>query len=1015
MKRMSDLRGRLRGLLCLMWVVAPVAGEVDRSVRPTQVVSVELLDASGRPAGLLSPGQLRVVEPPSGLRIVDVSPVSEWHVTVVFDRLFSESRTIRDAASVLSELAEDLVALGPVEIYTFDQDVGRAMVPSRDPDDLRQALAWIRIRESGKASQLEFRRRFISDFGVEELAETPYVSVSATAERRLSELHFGVKQALQAETRLIEAHRSGLLEWASENRRSGPSLLLFVTDGDDDSFAFYETLLEQAGVGQVLEGLTEPSPGPSREEVGRVLSSLGWVTTAFAPGVGGESVESTGLSSPEERVETIVQDGKVVDRTVFTPRFDPRDLLRRSRTGEEGESPIAPRLLAPLTTLVTLAEESGGDVAIDRQGLAQVLARLGGRHLLRLADTTGATEPIAVRLGYAEGSGGGLAPPRSRRWVSSVTPETVSEIRAWRLLDEGVEEGPLLVTSQVRNLEGPDRVLVEVEPVDDPDAVLEDVPLRVTLATLADGESPQFVHSVLRSGTDAEISDQGVVAMSLELSFEPVPGEPVVVMVEDLSSGRWGGSYATMLSGVDDLQSTLAETPRVVTLLEPESAMVVGSTLFETVCDRDVVRVEFYLDGQIAGERVEPPYALRLDMGRLPEPHRIEVVAFDDEDREIGRDRLTVNESGGVFRVSIMRPARDAWEDEPLVGPVIVEALIESPRTVPVSRVEFFWNEDLVATRYAGPFSQRVPVPPDDPRGFFRVVAHLEDGATAEDVLFINSPGGSERVRVDLVQLYAVVTDRNGRPVRGLEEESFRVLENGVDQEIATFSEAQDQPLTVGLAVDTSASMFVKLPRVQKAAGRFIKGLDAVKDRVFLVDFGSNPRLYHDTSKNLETVESALYDLEPSGQTAIWKGISFSLVQLQGIQGKKALIVFSDGADEDPDFSYRTCLKFARRVGVPIYVIVSNDEIYRTGGRGLNVRGFINRLESLTRAVGGRVFFSRVGEDLEEIYDQIDEELRSQYVLGYYASDEGDGRWKSIRIEVDEPGVRARTVAGYFR
>jgi Ca-activated chloride channel family protein len=1015
MNRTSKLLGRLSVALCLASVMSPAVAEVDRTGLAGHTLAVEFLDASGRPVSPPAVDELRVVEPRTGLRILETSPVSEWQVTVLFDRLLSESRTIRDAASILSELAEDLVALGPVEIFTFDENISRSMVPSRNPDDLQQALAWIRIRESGEASQLEIRRRFISDFKVEKLAETPYVAVSATAEQRLSELHFGVKQALQSETRLIEGHRRALLEWAAENRRSGPSLLLIVTDGDDDSFPFYATLLEEAGVAQVLEDLTEPTPEPSREELGRVLSSLGWVTAGFAPGAGEKGVESTALAAPEERVETIVQDGKVVDRTIFTPRFDPRDLLRKRRDGEESEPAIAPRLVAPLATPITLAEETGGDVVIDRQGLAQALARLRGRHLLQLAEAGRPTGPIAVRIGYSEGSGTGLATPRTRRWVSSVTPETVAEIRARRLLDEGVEEGQLLVTSQVRSREGPDRLLVEIESVEDAEATLEDVPLRVTLATLTDGESPEFLHSILSSSGGDESPDEGVVALTLELPFEPAAGEPVVVMVEDLSSGRWGGSYATILSGLDDLQLSLAETPRVITLLEPENTMVVGSTLFETISDRDVSRVEFYLDGQIAGERSAPPYALRLDMGRLPEPHRIEVVAFDSGGTEIGRDRLTVNESGGIFRVSIVRPAREAWRDEPLVGPVLVEALIESPRTVPVSRAEFFWNEDLVATRYAAPFAQRVPVPADDPRGFFRVVAYLEDGTTAEDVLFINSPGGSERVRVDLVQLYTVVTDRDGRPVRGLGENSFRVLENGVEQEIATFSEAQDQPLTVGLAVDTSASMFVKLPRVQKAAGRFVKGLDASKDRVFLVEFGSNPRLFHDTSRNLQAVESALYDLEPSGQTAIWKGISFSLVQLQGVQGKKALIVFSDGADEDPEFSYRTCLKFARRVGVPIYVIVSNDEIYRTGGRGLNVRGFINRLESMTRAVGGRVFFSRVGEDLEEIYDQIDEELRSQYILGYYASDEEDGRWKSVRIEVDEPGVRARTVSGYFR
>ena len=161
--------------------------------------------------------------------------------------------------------------------------------------------------------------------------------------------------------------------------------------------------------------------------------------------------------------------------------------------------------------------------------------------------------------------------------------------------------------------------------------------------------------------------------------------------------------------------------------------MVVGSTLFEVVHDPEVRRVEFYLDGQLAAERSGPPFAIRLDLGRLPEPHRVEVVAFDGIGRELGRDRLALNESGGIFRVRIVRPtSREvAGGGLPLVGPVEVEARIETPSSVDISRVEYFWNESLVATRFAPPFVQRVPVPEEEPQGFFRVVVHLEDGSSA--------------------------------------------------------------------------------------------------------------------------------------------------------------------------------------------------------------------------------------------------------------------------------------------
>jgi hypothetical protein len=133
------------------------------------------------------------------------------------------------------------------------------------------------------------------------------------------------------------------------------------------------------------------------------------------------------------------------------------------------------------------------------------------------------------------------------------------------------------------------------------------------------------------------------------------------------------------------------------------------------------------------------------------------------------------------------------------------------------------------------------------------------------------------------------------------------------------------------------------------------------------------------------------------------------------VPGKKALIVYSDGADEDPAFSYRTCLRFARTVGAPIYFILSNNEIVRTGGKGLSVRGFLGRLRELTSEVGGRVYLTRVGEDLDEVYREIAEELRAQYFIGYY-SEQGDGRaWRRLKVDVNGVGLSARTISGFFR
>ncbi len=202
---------------------------------------------------------------------------------------------------------------------------------------------------------------------------------------------------------------------------------------------------------------------------------------------------------------------------------------------------------------------------------------------------------------------------------------------------------------------------------------------------------------------------------------------------------------------------------------------------------------------------------------------------------------------------------------------------------------------------------------------------------------------------------------------------------------------------------------------MQLSAREFVRGLESRRDRAFLVGFGSKPRLARTPTTDLPQVVQALDRLSPGGQTAIWEAVAFSLVQLQGVPGKKALIVYSDGADEDPEFSYRTCLKFARTVGAPIYFILSNNEIVRTGGKGLSVRGFLGRLRELTEEVGGRVYFTRVGDDLDAVYREIAEELESQYFIGYY-SKQGDGReWRKLKVDVKGSGLSARTISGFYR
>ncbi len=977
-----------------------------------------LVEPIGGSPAELEAARLEVVEGGVARAVAAIEPLAEpWRIVLYFDLLLVEPPVYRSAVLDLAEQAKRLTELGTVEIVLADESVTVALPPTRDAMALDEALRWLLVRQTSEGGQMALRAGFVAEQLVD--AE-PVEPGSVLAEERITELGAAMRAAVEDEIELLDRQRAHLLSWLSDEDAAGPKAVVMVTSGFDSTPAdFYGALVEKSELRRAALGLPRPEVVPGIDEVAQALAVYDWTVISYAPPNQGDGLladDPTADPVPENvGIDPVLED----ERTIVT--VDPRKMLDRLKKRRQLEEVYAPRLLTPLEPLRTLADSTGGRVVLDRGSLGAALGSLGQRRVVRFEgspDALGAPQSISLR--WKAGKGPDL---RCRAWTGGATPEVISAQRARRYLSEGVGEGEIFVSAAVATGDAAaeettaSRLVLEVGPEGLPKEAEQ--PLRVTLAVGRDQATSDVVHQVVDPrDAEASVNDSARFVLPVVL---PADEEPVVVVfVEELASGRWGGAVASFSVASRDLSvetgSLILPAPKAIHLMAPREAMVMGRTTFDTVVSEDrVASVQFFLDGEQVAIASAPPFSTTVDLGRLPETHRIEAVAFGEDGAELGRDRLTVNAGMGAFRVRILKPEPNAATESRIVGPIEVEARVETPRGGELDRVEFFWKEQLVATRFAPPFLQRVTVPSDDASGFVRVVGHLEDGDTAEDVVFINSQGSTERLEVDLVELYVVVTDRRGRPVRGLGRESFEVLEEGVRQELAGFGDAADQPLTVGLAIDSSASMFVKLPDVQDAAANFVQSLRTRRDRAFVVGFGNEPKLARDTTSDMTGVVDGLYRLKPDGQTAIWKAVVYSLVQLQGAGGKKALIVFSDGADEDPDFSYRTALEFARRVGAPIYFIVSNDEIYRTAGKSLTVRGFLGRLRKLTSEVGGKVYLTKVTDDLGDVYSDIEEELRSQYLISYYARDFGGNRWRRVTVEVNEPGAEARTLSGYFR
>jgi len=261
-----------------------------------------------------------------------------------------------------------------------------------------------------------------------------------------------------------------------------------------------------------------------------------------------------------------------------------------------------------------------------------------------------------------------------------------------------------------------------------------------------------------------------------------------------------------------------------------------------------------------------------------------------------------------------------------------------------------------------------------------------------------------------------VVTDRDGRPVRGLARDDFRLLQDGRDQSIAGFDDAGSSPLSLGLAFDSSASMFLKLPDVREAARTLLTGGLSSRDRALLVDFDSAPRLVASMTGHLDTLSAGLDTMRADGGSNLFEAIVFSLQKLQGVTGRKALVVYSDGIGEGEHTSYRDCIREARRTSVPIYLIVTNERAARAAASGIlePLDGYAERLQRLAAGTGGRAYFVMPSQNLREVYADILRELRSQYLLTWYPKDSAPEIWRKVEVEVKKRGYQARTVSGYY-
>ena len=265
-------------------------------------------------------------------------------------------------------------------------------------------------------------------------------------------------------------------------------------------------------------------------------------------------------------------------------------------------------------------------------------------------------------------------------------------------------------------------------------------------------------------------------------------------------------------------------------------------------------------------------------------------------------------------------------------------------------------------------------------------------------------------VDVQVVALDVLVTDQEGRFVSGLRPDDFRVLEQGVPQELSFFS-AGRTPVTIVVLLDSSASVRADMLSIQKAAHRFIKKLasgDRARVGFFHDEVVFGPRFTDDMAEH----SAMINQMRPQRSTHLYDALIESFEKLERVLERKALLVFSDGEDQGSQTSAQVALEAARESDVSVYAIGILGWS-AADGRHTN-QGL---LEQIARMTGGRAFFPENEKQMQKAFDRIRDEIHHQYRMGYVPAGGGEGgrQWREIRVELTRrTDLAVRCRHGYY-
>jgi Ca-activated chloride channel family protein len=270
------------------------------------------------------------------------------------------------------------------------------------------------------------------------------------------------------------------------------------------------------------------------------------------------------------------------------------------------------------------------------------------------------------------------------------------------------------------------------------------------------------------------------------------------------------------------------------------------------------------------------------------------------------------------------------------------------------------------------------------------------------------------QVDVEMVLVNVTVTDLQDHPLTNLRKKDFRIFENGVEQEILTFSH-EDAPVSIGLLFDTSNSMSDKIDKARSAALQILDSANP-QDEFFLVSFGNHAELTSGFTSDLNELQARMMSVKPKGRTALLDAIALGMEQMKKARNRnKAFVVISDGGDNHSRAHEGSVRSDLMEADCQLYAMGIFDE--QDMKRTREERKGPTLLSQFAELTGGRVFPVSNPAELPDVAAKLNRELRDRYVLGYEPGGPHDGAWRTIKVKVATPEsspLRVLSRTGYY-